>query len=151
MSTQDVLIGIECIFPKKGDIWNLFAFSDISFGDFYFSVVDAAVFSHGRRIELPEKFAPAFFQELVQQSFASERLVLHLYPKMASFDEIVNYVDFLKSECEMIVLMYDFYYVEIYCKNRLWLHTFLRTAKDIPGAIVKEKDEKTDPRITMYV
>ncbi len=151
MSEEKFLCGFECEFSKKSDVWNFFNFSDVILDRFYFSVADAAVFSHGRRIEILEKFLPSYFQELIQKSFVGERLVLHLYPENADYEEIDNYEDFLKSKCEMIILLYDFCYLEIYCKNQTWIQKLMHTASNTPGAVVEEKYEETDTRTSMYV
>lgn len=143
--------GFECKFSRIGDVWKFFNFSDIVIDHYYFRTVDASVFSHDSFIEILEKFPPSYFQELVQKAFFGERLVLHLYPETADFEEIDNYTDFLKSNCEMIILLYDFYYLEIYCKNQMWMKKLMHTAINTPGAVVEEKYENTDTRTTMYV
>lgn len=151
MSTSQTFCGIECAFLKSSDIWEFFKFSGIEFGTSSFSVADSSVFSGEKRIDLPETFAPGYFQELNRRSFVGERLVLHLYPAGAAPVEINNYDDFDKSLCEMVVLMYDCYFVEIYCKNQNWLQTLLQTAESIEGAEVYKKYKETDRRTVFYV
>lgn len=51
----------------------------------------------------------------------------------------------------MIILLYDFYYLEIYSKNHIWTQKLMHAAIDIPGTIVEEKYEETDTRTTLYV
>lgn len=151
MSIKESLCGFECVFSRKSDVWSFFKFSDIVLDHYYFCVADASVFSHGVRIEILKRFPASYFQELIQKSFVGEGLVLHLYPENADYEEIDNYEDFLKSKCEMIVLLYDFYFLEIYCKNQIWIQKLMRTAINISGAVVEEKHENTDSRTTMYV
>lgn len=98
-----------------------------------------------------ERFPHSYFQELIQKAFVGESLILHLYPEEADYEEIDSYVDFLKSKCEMIILLYDFYYLEIYSKNHIWTQKLMHAAIDIPGTIVEEKYEETDTRTTLYV
>ena len=151
MSVDASIIGFECVFAKKADIRNFFRFSNIELDHYYFSVADAAVFSQCKRVEILEKFQPSYFQELIQMTFTAERLVLHLYPGTTDSEEIDTYEDFLKSNCEMIILLYDFYYMEVYCKNQLWLNSLMQTAMAIPNAVVEKKYEHTDTRTSMYV
>lgn len=151
MSENKSLCGFECEFLKKSDVWDFFMFSNLVLDRFYFRVAEAAVFSHGRRIEISENFLPSYFQKLIQKSFVGESLVLHLYPEGADYEEIENYKDFQRSKCEMIILLYDFYYLEIYCKNQMWLQKLMHTAINTPGAVVEAKYEETDTRNVMYV
>lgn len=151
MSIGDSLCGFECVFAKKADIWRFFSFSNVVFDHYYFAVADAAVFTQRRRIEILEKFPPIYFQELIQKSFTAERLVLHLYPETTASEEIETYEDFLKSKCEMIILLYDFCYIEVYCKNRGWLQMLMSTVINIPNTVVEKKYENTVTRTIMYV
>lgn len=151
MSTKNSLCGFECVFSRKSDVWNFFNFSGIVLDHYYFRVADASVFSHGRRIEILERFPPGYIQELIKKSFVGESLVLHLYPENTDYAEIDNYQDFLKSRCEMIILLYDFYYLEIYCKNQIWINKLMHTVLNTPGALVEEKHEETDTRTSMSV
>ena len=151
MNTEKHLCGLECKFLKKSDVWSFFDFSDLALDKYYFQVVDAAVFSNRTRIKVLEKFQHRYFQELIKQSFVGERLVLHLYPEATPCVEIENYEDFSKSKCEMIILLYDFCYMEIYCKRRLWIEQLIHKANNISGSVVERKFEETDPRTTMYV
>ena len=98
-----------------------------------------------------DSFLPGYFQELIQKSFVGESLVLHLYPENTDYEEIETYEDFLNSNCEMIILLYDFYYLEIYSKNQTWIQKLMHTAINTPGAVVEEKYEETDARTIMYV
>ena len=151
MNEEKHLCGFECEFTKKSDVREFFNFSEIGLDRYYFKVVDDAVFSHGKRIEIMENFSVNYFQEMIEKSFVGERLVLHLYPKNTDYEEIDNYEDYKKSKCEMIILLYDFYYLEIYCKNQAWIQKLMHTASNTPGAVVEEKYEETDTRTTMYV
>lgn len=143
--------GFHCLFSKKTDIWKFLHFSNLTLDDYYFSVVDAAVFSHCRRIEFLNQFPSSYLQELNPTALVCERLVLHLYHQDTCSVEIDDYEDFLKSKCEMIILVCDFYYLEVYCKNQAWLQKLMNNARSIPGASVQEKYEDTDTRTVMYV
>lgn len=151
MSEGNALCGFECEFAKTSDAWEFFAFPDIELDHYYFKVVDANIFSRCRGLEILAEFQASHFQELFQKYFVGEALVLHLYPENTDYEEIDNYEDYLKSKCEMIILLFDYCYMEVYCKNQIWLQKLMHTAIDIPGAIVDEKYEDTDTRTTMYV
>lgn len=144
------ICGFECKFLRQSDVRYFFNFHDNDFAHYYFSVVDAFVCSHCRRIKVLERFRPSYFQDLIDVSFVCENLVLHLYPENIEPQEIDDYSSFLESKCEMIILMYDFCYLEIYCKNQVWLQNLIQVATNIPNAIVNAKYEETDTRTSMY-
>lgn len=152
---KHILCGFECIFSKKEDVWQFFDQPTDIGTRFYFSVVDSIVFGKGGffdgRLHIAPIIAPSYFQTMIQQSFMSEILVLHLYPQNASPCRIDTYEDYLNSPCEMIILLYDCCYLEIYCKNQSWLRTMIDKAKEIPDVTFAEKYEDTDPRSVMYV
>ena len=151
MRVDNLPCGIECIFSQKSDVWNWLRLSNINFEGFYFFVEDAAVFSNCKRIKVPSTFTPEFLTELACCYAAGERLVLHLYPEGVQNEAIDSYADFQLSKCELIVLLYDFVHIEIYCKNHLWIQEFLCASTKFYGAVVNKKYEDTDPRTNMYV
>lgn len=151
MKTLGKLCGMECKFATGSKVWEFFEFSEFALESYYFYVVDAFVYSDGVEIKLPDRFKAEYFKELIRQSFVGECFVLHLYPESAFPEEIETYQDFLQSECEIIILMYDCCFVEVYCKNNSWLQLFLKKARSIDGTVVEEKYTLTDARTIMYV
>lgn len=151
MSCEKIFSGFECVFSKANDVLLFFNSFNLKLNRYYFYTVDAAVYSYNKRLDVPRKFLCSYFQELVQSCFWGEGLVLHLYPESAEFQKIDNYDDFLNSECQMIILLYDVCYLEIYCKNQEWLQILMQKAIDIPGACVEGKSKDTDSRTMMYV
>lgn len=151
MSRNKRHCGIECVFSQISDIWDFFDFSDMVLDGFFFKTIDAFVYSNGKRIDVAETFSSDYFHELIKKKFVGELLVLHLYPENAFTEDISNYKHFVQSKCEMIILLYDCYYLEVYCKNKLWLQKMINKAVHQPGTIVEKKYEETDTRTSMYV
>lgn len=151
MRKRHIFCGIDCVFSKQKDALKLLLFENIDFGNYYFFVADAGFFAPLQGIDDAETFSPNFFRELVRRPMWTESFVLHLYAENVSSEKIDTYDDYVKSQCEMIVLLCDTSYVEIYCKNQVWLQELLRSARAIPNATVEEKYEDTDPRYRMYV
>ncbi|MED2706607.1 DUF2691 family protein [Bacillus toyonensis] len=75
---------------------------------------------------------------------------LKAFPKNAIVSEIATYNDFVSSECEIIVLMYDCYYIEIYCKDTKLIENICDYVKQQGYTDIEYKDEN-DPRTGMYV
>lgn len=151
MSINSVFCGIECVFKNSSDICDFLKLINIDSTNMIFYVIDNSLFYKNDRIELSEELSVNYFSRFNSKQFVVERLVLHLYPTGAVMEKIDNYNEFLLSECEMIVLICDACYLEIYCKNQRWLQTLLSDAKNIRGAVVEKKYTDTDPRTEMYV
>lgn len=152
MSRTDKLCGIEIEFSALTDIWTFFASSAFAFEKYFFHVEDASIFSKGKRMDIPLKFTQEYLEKMVQSSFVVERLVLHVYPNNTKPSTIDDYKDFQKSYCEMVVLMYDCYFTEIYCKDQSRIHSFITFCNNsIPSAVVQEKYEGREMRTAFYV
>ena len=91
------------------------------------------------------------FCDLKQRSVVGERLVLHLNADVEHELKIDNYEDFQKSGCEMLVLLYDACYLEIYCKDQQLIQQIYNLAFDIQDTIIEKKYDSNDTRTTMYV
>lgn len=151
MRKKDTLRGIECIFKKRFDVWPFLSSLCNLLGSPVFNVVDASVFSHGQKLSIPPVLPSSFFESLTQVHAVGERLVLRLYLEKENLQEIDTYEDFQKSNCEMIILLYDFCYVEVYSKKQQWTQQFFDLAISTENTIVEKKYDSSDPRTTMYV
>ena len=151
MNKDSSLCGFECLFRSDSDVLNFLHFSNLSLDEHYFYVADSSLVFPHTHIDIPHTISPGEFSSLVDKTFWAERLVLHLYSQGDLPIQIDNYDDFLKSNCVMIILVYDVCYLEIYCKNPTWLQQLMYTARNIPAAQVDEKFVDTDTRTSMCV
>ena len=83
--------------------------------------------------------------------FWAERLVLHVYAKKHAPEKIGTYAEYLSGACQMILLLCDVAYLELYCKDERLLRKLLDRVRTYPGAEVSVKTETDDPRDRMYV
>lgn len=56
-------------------------------------------------------------------------LNMQAYPKEAKISEYKGIRSFLSSECEMIILIYDVSFVDIYAKDKNFLMQFIENAE----------------------
>lgn len=145
------VIGIEYFFEKSSDIWTVFEFKGLNLPAYYFEVIDEIIVSEKGWAHLCKTFKADYFQKINGASLAVQCLVLHLYPEGVSVEKIDTYEDFKKSNCEMILLLYDSYYLEIYAKKPLWIQKLYENAKQLPEVKVELKYLETDGRTGMYV
>ena len=110
--------------------------------------------------------------------FQNHRYVLSEYPNLNEFNQFINneqfviifinvqgykknsiksntnlvdYQDFMKSTCEIIVLISDGYLVEIYCKDRDILRLFAANLKESGCRDIKYKTLENDGRTRFSV
>ena len=145
------LRGFECIFRKKQDLRDFLAFQNVDLSHCYFQVVDGMVCSNRTWMEIPETFEASYFQAPEIRHLVVDHLTLHVYPKGEAYTDIDTYEDFQNSKAELLILICDFYYLELYCKRPDWLLTLLQNARTIPDVEIDLKYPDTDPRTEMYV
>lgn len=76
---------------------------------------------------------------------------LKAFPKDDDIDEIVSYDDFIKSKCEIIVLISDCCFVDIYCKDDNLIKKIFENAKIQGYENISYINDKNDSRNRMYV
>lgn len=150
MNAEKQFCGLECKSDDGFDIFLRFMDASIDLDGYYFAVVDASLVYKGAKFIIPAQLSQNELKNL-QYSLVAERLVLHLYPIGVDAQEIDVYNDYIKSKCEMIVLIYDCDYLELYCKNQAWLDYILHLAENLPGVAVEKKYADSDSRTRMYV
>ena len=144
-------IGVECSVDDQNSMNALFKFEGIDFVNFYFDVVDAMLFSKGQIVSVPDRLQADEFEKLFEDDPYFPCLNLRVYPVCTDPQKIDTYDDYINSLCEMIVLVYDTAYVEIYTKNKNWLDTLIRNANKLQGVHLELKTAGTDGREAMYV
>lgn len=144
------IIGFQSELEKESDIRDFFAFIASLLGSKMYvhsnhSFVVSEIGNH-----LPSSFTAQYFYEMSQPSFWTESCSLYLYSSEYPFEEIETYSDFVDSKCEIILLLYDVCYLEVYCKDPTLLRIFMDRIKS-NGAIVEEKIEGKDSRTTLQL
>ena len=143
--------GIECIFPNPKALFRFLEACRQEITNCFIYVLDQAAYYCGKRICLPEKIRHDEISLWVDRLLVFERLVLHIYPPNAQCSTIDTYNDFLKSECQFLVLIYDGVFLEIYTKNSNTA-TVLYNNAGLCGALeVTIKTDDTDLRRELFV
>lgn len=75
-----------------------------------------------------ETYAGAIFQHKIQENHYLVFLKLEAYPQHKEV-KIQSYKDFLDSDCQIVLLVYDCEYVEIYSKSSLEIKELYENAK----------------------
>lgn len=146
MKINELMIGIDCVFQSYKDVWEILKFNGIDFEEYQFSVIFENMINN-----LPENFAPEYFKELISKCEIFNFALFHLYLPNDKKECIVTLKDFFSSNCEMIVLISDTCYVEIYCKKRDWLEIIYKNAVNIPKSIVEIKTTDNDSRTDLFI
>jgi hypothetical protein len=148
---RGVMIGIECVFTELDDFWYCFEAIARCFDNFKFNVVDNIIFSKGYRICIPDQFDSNYIYHLINLSFVCDVFLLHSYVGDVIDENIETYEDFLLSNCEMIILVYDCWNMEVYIKDKDKLVQFTEMIKNNQSIIFTIKTIENDGRTGMYV
>ncbi len=111
-------------------LWEIFKGSDI--GSYYWYVVpnQNEVWSELSEEDLFTKdvYVGNDFQNLIKNNHYIIFLKLQLYSELCTFKNLYTYDDFSKSNCQLIILVNDCEYVEIYSKNSKTTEEIFHTA-----------------------
>ena len=88
---------------------------------------------------------------IVQDSYYVYFLNLQAYPKGSQNNSIKTFEDFLNSSCEIVFLVNDGMYIEIYAKNHNLILQFIKNAEDIGSENIFIKTDKNDGRTKLSV
>ncbi len=153
---KDRAIGFDCVFEDSDDVrrW-LGGLAERLGSGWRGHVTELYTVKNDRLMMLEEEDAFPVdhddLQNMGSRDFYAIHLVMHLYSGEHSLEHIDDYKEYLRSDCEMIVLVVDAYYLELYCKDPALLRDLTALAKAIPGAKLEEKTEENDGRYRMYV
>lgn len=76
---------------------------------------------------------------------------LKAYPKGKIVSDIDSYEEFLKSDCQLVLLISDCFYCEIYCKDRAKLERMFQHAKRCAFENVEYITDENDGRTRLSV
>lgn len=97
-----------------------------------------------------EIYASTIFQHKIQQNHYLVFLKLEAYNDRKA-TKIQSYNDFLNSDCQIVLLVYDCEYVEIYSKSSLEIKELYKNAKKASFANVQYISEEEQGRFSMNV
>lgn len=67
------------------------------------------------------------------------------------FKFVNNYIEFINSKLNLIILIYDYSYVDVYCKNKNEIELLINNIKKINIEDFEEITDDNDERVGMYV
>jgi hypothetical protein len=91
------------------------------------------------------------FSLLIQKNHYIVFLKLQAYNSTHEFNEIHTYEEFLKSSCQLIVLIYDCEFVEIFAKNAMLIENLFENALRKKFLNVTQITDFNDSRTAMDI
>ena len=121
--------------------------------DLYIRDVDIAMGNESiSDIELPDCMrGEEFLKAVDEKSYLTIFIDITAYPKGAQKKELEVYEDFLDSKCEIVFLVHDVKYVEIYTKDDKILYQFIENAKKVGCKDLSIKTDENDDRTGLSV
>lgn len=122
------MYAIECSFNKLKDIISFMKMENISMDLFSVTVVDQSVFLRDKRRYFPEIIDGGEFHIFADHPYVFERLILLVNPRNDQQSPVYTRDDFEHSCCEMVILVYDAAYIEVYVKKFQFCETLYQNA-----------------------
>ena len=146
------MIGLEIekkIDTKKIKLLNLL--NSLNLTKYNWNVVEKEIILNKKNIDLETVIDVDVLKNIISNElYFIYFLNIRAYPKNKKISGIKNYSDFLKSDCEIIILISDGNFIEIYSKNQETLENVKKIAKTNKYN-VHEKTIKNDGRTKLYV
>ena len=145
-------IGLECKTTEHNVLKFLFTSLGVNDYDWIISE-DEVILQNHRYLLSKHPNINEFNQFITNEQFVIIFINVQGYKKnsMKSNVNLVSYQDFMKSACEIIVLISDGYLVEIYCKDRDVLRLFAANLKKSGCKDIKYKTLENDGRTKLSV
>ena len=124
------MVGIR--FKIKNEYDNIFykIFKNIKFENYRWDIVEGEIYNlDGKNYLDKESYSNREFKKLVEYGtyypvFAN----IQIYQAQDEREDIQTYEDFIRSKCQLILLITDNEFVDIYTKNKTWLNTIYQNA-----------------------
>lgn len=145
------MIGIEALYESSYEklIYTLLKGIDFKKYDFY--VVEDELFVEDGNKKLPDKIVgDEFLDYFSKDDYYVFFMNLHVYNKGVEAFDISDYNDFVKSDCQFILLVTDNRYIECYFKDENIKKVFLNNLKE-NNISYEIKTVENDGRYMMYL
>lgn len=124
-------------------------FNEIYLMDHDIYILDATIYDESmNRVACPDHAKFPFFQNT---KYYIQHMVLAIFPNNSTIENITTYEDFINSHCELLLLIYDVAYGEIYVKSKDWLFKLLDNIEKMKVKELCIKTDESDMRTAMYV
>ena len=143
--------GIELVFPQHCNVKLDQLLLNIPLLGHKFVIDDGIVYQKNSKIILQQVVDFSYIQRISKNDIFILSLVLQSYPRDAQIVNIDVYKDFKESRCDLLLLICDGSYVEIYCKDKSWLVQCIENAEMLGATEISIKTDISDQRTGMYV
>lgn len=127
-------------------------FQGIMLKDMQIYISESEIFRNNQPVQNGTTLIDSMIKEHVEiPNSWIHNLVLYLYPSSATASAIRTYKDLLDSDCELVLLVYDMSYVEIYVKDSDLLKQLLNNVAQMPVVNLDIKTDQTDLRSEFFI
>ena len=110
------MIGIEFKKSNEHDNFLNYLFENIDLNDYEIDITEDEMYYDNQNIHFDKLYNEGKFKSGIYVIFIN----LKIYPKNnTNYENIKTYEDFINSSCQLMVLINDSVYVEIYFKDKL--------------------------------
>lgn len=147
--------GVSFEIPQKTAYALRDIFKTVDMEQFYWYVVQAQTETwdkpFGEDFFKKEIYLGNEFSKIIQEKHFIVFLKLQAYPCLKNFQNISTYSGFKKSDCQLILLIYDCSFVEVYAKNQAVLQGIFQRASQMCCKNLTYITDQSDTRTKMDI
>jgi Protein of unknown function (DUF2691). len=145
------LRGIEFRFPDSHDFNLDRLFRHINLDNYDWYICEHEIIKDDKNMAISEFIDSKGFNEIISEESLIILVNIQAYPKGAERITLEVYEDFKNSACEIIFLITDVNFVEIYAKNKGIIMQFIENAVQCGCENILIKTDKDDGRTRLSV
>ena len=141
------MIGIEFEYEQNYGSILKDLFQGIELEDYNWYISEKEIISSNKNKKISSKLSPQKFKTLINDSdYCIISINIQAFPKESNRIQLSTYHDFKKSNCEIVFMISDANYVEIYGKEQKIMNKFKKNAQEIGCLNIEYKTETNDSR-----
>lgn len=137
----------------RGKLCKIFEGIDVTNFNWYYVADESEVWTDNENEEYFDKkyYSGKEFSRCIDKDGYVIFLKLQAYSGAAKTENIASYEEYVKSDCQIVVLIYDCEYVEIYCKNTELIKAIFEQARRINYRDVELITDENDCRTSFCI
>lgn len=144
------LRGVNIVFAEHGRVCLKDLLDGIQLDGYKISILESTVYRDGKNVEIPNGYDIKHLWR-IESECTIVSAIIKIYSNCSDNMIINTYEDFCNSNCDIIILIYDYLFYEIYLKKEDDIFKIIKNADRMDVIEIAVKTDKTDQRKEMAI